>query len=241
MNKTSSSVMCALLALALTSPAFAAHHKKARAAAPDAAPLGQNAAEAPAPEPSAKPAQGHDSLQFDFFGGEAAAATAGAPARPGLDLDAKTVEGKAGTRRWMLTVHQTLGITTWALMAATVVVGQLNYNQLYGGGGGSNKWQTPHRWLVLSTSTAFAATGAFALFAPSPYQRPLRFDTALIHRLAVIGATAGMLAEIVLGWTATHQADAGNPHNLRTYARAHQVIGYSTLGFLTIAGAVWVF
>jgi hypothetical protein len=235
--------MVFLLALAVSSPAFAAHHKKARTApdsASDAA-VAENGKTAPATEPAAKAGADKGSLQFDFFGGDAAGATGGSPSRPGLDLDAKTVEAKSDTRRWMLTVHQTLGIATWALMGATVVVGQLNYNQLYGGGGGSNKWQTPHRWLVLSSSTAFAATGAFALFAPSPYKKPLRFDTALVHRLAVIGATAGMLAEVVLGWTATHQANAGNPNNLRTYARAHQVIGYTTFGFLTIAGAVWVF
>ena len=150
-----------------------------------------------------------------------------------LDLAAK-----AATRRWMLTTHQTLGISTWTLMVATVVVGQLNYNQLDGGGGGSLKYQTAHRWLVVTTSAAFAATASFAIFAPSPYERPLRFDTGLIHRIAVIGATAGMLAEIVLGWAATHRAEAGNPNHLRTYARAHQVVGYTTLGFLTVAGGV---
>lgn len=141
----------------------------------------------------------------------------------------------------MLTVHQTLGITTWALLAATSVVGQLNYQELYGGGGGSTKWQTPHRWLVVSASTAFAATGAFALLAPSPYDRPLRFDTALIHRIAVIGATAGMLTQAVLGWTTARRAEAGNPNSLGQYARAHQVLGYTTFGLLTVAGAVWLF
>jgi hypothetical protein len=179
-------------------------------------------------------------MDFDFFGGES-----GAGGRSGTDVShapsAEEVEAKGRTRRWMLKTHQVLGITTWALMVGTVVVGQLNYNQLYGGGGGSTKWQTPHRYLVLSTSVAFASTGAFAIFAPSPYDRPLHFDTGLIHRIAVIGATLGMVAEGVLGWVTTHQADAGNPNNLRSMARLHQIVGYSTLGFLTVAGAVWVF
>ena len=141
----------------------------------------------------------------------------------------------------MLTTHQTLGITTWALMAATTVVGQLNYNELYGGGGGSLKYQTAHRWLVVSTSAAFATTAAFSLFAPSPYDKPLRFDTGLLHRIAVIGATAGLLTQAVLGWVTARQAEAGNPNNLRTYARTHQILGYTTLGFLTVAGVVWIF
>ena len=141
----------------------------------------------------------------------------------------------------MLKTHQTLGIATWALLAGTVTIGQLNYNQLYGGRGGSRKWQTPHQILVLSTSVAFAATAAFAIFAPTPYKKPLRFDTGLIHRIAVIGATLGMLTEGVLGWWTTHQASAGNPNNLRAMARTHQIVGYTTFGLLTIAGTVWVF
>jgi hypothetical protein len=141
----------------------------------------------------------------------------------------------------MLTVHQTLGITTWALMAATVIVGQLNYNQLYGGGGGSTKWQGTHRALVISSTAAFATTASFSLLAPTPYKKPLRFDTGLVHRIAVSAATLGMLTQVILGWRTTHQAQAGNPNGLRDIARAHQVVGYTTLGFLTVAAAVWVF
>jgi hypothetical protein len=186
----------------------------------------------------AKVAGEKPALDFDFFVGQASK-----PATPNLTADpaATEIEAKSQTRRWMLKVHQTLGITTWALMVGTVVVGQLNYNQLWGGGGGSTKWQTPHRVLVLSTSILFATTAAFSILAPTPYDKPLRLDTGLVHRIAVIGATLGMVSEAVLGWITTHQANAGNPHNLRTMARTHQIIGYSTLGFLTVAGTVWVF
>jgi cytochrome b561 len=178
-------------------------------------------------------------LDFDFFGAQPGAAGQG---KPGSELSAEESElaDQSRTRRWMLKTHQTLGIATWLALVATVTVGQLNYNQLYGGGG-SNKWQTPHRALVISTSALFAATATFALLAPTPYKKPLRLDTGLVHRIAVIGATAGMLTEAVLGWITTHQADAGNPHNLRTMARTHQIVGYTTLGFLTIAGTVWLF
>jgi hypothetical protein len=199
--------------------------------------------EAPAVQEKAAPrkaAASKKGLDFDFFGGEGEGGGEGG-AGAGNGASAEEIEAQGRTRRWMLKTHQVLGITTWALLVGTVVVGQLNYNQLYAGGGGSQKWQTPHRYLVLSTSVAFAGTGAFAIFAPNPYDRPLHFDTGLIHRIAVIGATLGMVTEGVLGWVTTHQADAGNPNNLRSMARLHQIVGYSTLGFLTVAGAVWIF
>ena len=180
-------------------------------------------------------------LDFDFFGGQPGAPGAAKSSMGSIDADAAALESSGHTRRWMLKTHQTLGITTWVLMAGTVVVGQLNYNELYGGGGGSRKWQAPHQILVLSTSIAFAATAAYAIFAPTPYPKPLRFDTGLIHRIAVIGATLGMVTEGVLGWVTTHQANTGNSQHLATMARTHQIIGYSTLGFLTIAGTVWFF
>jgi len=181
------------------------------------------------------------SMDFNFFPDSAGETTGSDPAGLKLSPEALELKHDGETRRWMLTTHQTLGIATWLLMAATVTVGQLNYNQLYGGGGGSNKWQTPHEILVLSSSVAFAATGAFALFAPSPYKKPLRFDTGLVHRIAVSGATLGMLTEVFLGWWTTHQANAGNHNNLATMARTHQVVGWTTFGFLTAAAAVWVF
>jgi len=187
---------------------------------------------------SEKPAGGKQGLDFDFFGGQPGEGGQPTEASKAAAADA---EAKGHTRRWMLRTHQILGIHTWVLMTGTVIVGQLNYNELYGGGSGDRKWQSPHRVLVLSTSVAFAATAAFAIFAPNPYPKPLHFDTGLVHRIAVIGATLGMVAEGVLGWTATHQADAGNPNHLRTMARAHQIVGYTTLGFLTVAGTVWLF
>jgi len=179
-------------------------------------------------------------LDFDFFGDKAADGGKDESSGENAEGLASEREQQSQTRRWMLKTHQTLGIATWALMAATVTVGQLNYNQLYGGGG-TNKWQTPHQILVLSTSVAFAASAAFALFAPTPYKKPLHFDTGLVHRIAVIGATLGMVTEGLLGWWTTHQGNAGNPNNLRTMARTHQIVGYSTFGFLTIAGTVWLF
>jgi hypothetical protein len=210
----------------------------AEAEGPSTTPMaGHAAARLPAQgAPPAKAANDKD-LNFDFF-----AADNQADKKDGAaNRDADEVAARASRRRWMLKVHQTLGLATWALMAATVTVGQLNYNQIYGDGSHSTKWQGPHKALVASTSIAFAGTGAFAIFAPKPYDRPLKFDTGLVHRIAVIGATLGMVSEIVLGITTRGRAEAGNPRSLKTLARTHQIIGYSTFGFLTVAATVWVF
>jgi len=240
------------LLLALSNPAYA--HKKKKATKHHTTPASETSeTQGEKPEQAGSPAapEGEEAgatggakdskgaLNFDFFGDQAGSKKVAAESGES-NAEVDDVEAKAQTRRWMLKTHQTLGIATWLLMASTVIVGQLNYNQLYGGGGGSTKWQTPHRYLVLSTSVAFAATGAFALFAPTPYKKPLHFDTGLVHRIAVIGATLGMLAEGWLGWVATHEADAGNRQS-RSMARNHQIIGYTTFGFLTIAGTVWIF
>jgi hypothetical protein len=230
-------LVCVSIVMGLAGEASAKHKKKRKVHAtppPAEEPINNEPDKAAAEKPP---------LDFDFFGGQPAAVGAGKDpmARAGTDLADADVAAKVNTRRWMLTTHQTLGIATWVLMVGTVTVGQLNYNQLYGGGGGSNKWQTPHQILVLSTSVAFAAAAAFAIFAPTPYPKPLKLDTGLVHRIAVIGATLGMVTEGVLGWVTSHQANAGNSQHLATLARTHQIVGYSTLGFLTIAGAVWFF
>jgi hypothetical protein len=234
------------LLVGLSAPASAAK-KKSHHPSQGTAPAAADAEEPGEEKPAAEKANGEADAQkppldFDFFAGQPGG-TGGAGASADSDALTLDIEGKERTRRWMLKVHQTLGITTWLAMVATVTVGQLNYNKLWGGGGGSdaNKWQTPHRALVISTSALFAAAATFAILAPTPHKKPLRFDTGLVHRIAVIGATVGMLTEGVLGWITTHQADAGNPHNAKAMAQAHQIIGYTTLGFLTIAGTVWIF
>lgn len=203
-------------------------------APPMAEPAG---APAPAGGGDAAKAASNKDMNFDFFSAENQADKK----EGGANRDADEVAARASRRRWMLKVHQTLGLATWALMAATVTVGQLNYNELYGGGGGRNKWQGPHAALVASTTVAFAGTGAFAIFAPKPYDRPLKLDTGLVHRIAVIGATLGMVSEIVLGIATHRRGEAGNQRSLKSLALTHQIIGYSTFGFLTVAATVWVF
>jgi hypothetical protein len=175
-------------------------------------------------------------LDFQFFEPQDAAA-------PGSDFAARsaTVSDLSKKRRHRLETHQFLGLTTWAFMAASCVIGQLNYNDLYGGGSGRGSYQTPHQLLVYSTTALFTATGIYALLAPQPYKKPLKFDTGLIHRVAAIGATAGMVAQVVLGFITARKADAGNSSGLKQMATVHDVVGWTTFGFMTIAGTAWLF
>ena len=211
------------------------------AATPAASPTeAQSSSTFPSPVPSAAlaPAQSDKpaGLDFQFFEPENAAL-------PGVDSAAKSanISDLSKKRRHRLETHQFLGLTTWAFMAASCIIGQLNYNDLYGGGSGRGSYQMPHRLLVYSTAGLFTATGIYALLAPQPYKKPLKFDTGLIHRIAAIGATAGMVAEVVLGFITARTADAGNPSGIHQMAKVHDAIGWSTFGFMTVAGTAWLF
>jgi hypothetical protein len=185
---------------------------------------------ASAPAPSDKPA----GLDFNFFGN--------APA-PDADSAAKSanISDLSKKRRHRLETHQLLGLGTWAFMAASCIIGQLNYNDLYGGGSGRGSYMMPHRLLVYSTTGLFTATGIYALLAPQPYKKPLKFDTGLVHRIAAIGATAGMLTEVVLGFVTARTADSGNGSGLKQKAQIHDAVGWATFGFMTVAGTAWLF
>jgi hypothetical protein len=185
---------------------------------------------APAPAPSDKPA----GLDFNFFENAAA---------PDADSAAKSanISDLSMKRRHRLETHQLLGLGTWAFMAASCIIGQLNYNDLYGGGSGRGSYMMPHRLLVYTSAGLFTATGIYALLAPQPYKKPLKFDTGLIHRAAAIGATAGMVAEVVLGFITARAADSGNPTGLKRMAQIHDVVGWTTFGFMTVAGTAWLF
>jgi hypothetical protein len=167
-------------------------------------------------------------LDFDLLEPPAAAAL---PPDPAF---ARQVE----RRRSMLKLHQGLGIATWAALAATTVVGQLQFDDRFRGGGDTGKYRTPHKALVATSATLFTATGLLGLFAPEPYKkRQAGLDTATLHKVFMGVATAGMVAQVILGVTARSKAGTTQERDL---AVAHQVIGYTTFGAMT-AGAVVLF
>lgn len=179
---------------------------------------------APGPDLSARP-----SLDFDLLPPVAPAAS---PARQ------RALERAVARRRRMLRLHQGLGLATWTGLAATAIVGQLDFDDRFRGGGDTGKWHGAHRALALSTSALFLGTGLLGLLAPEPYEKRARLDTATVHKVSMAVAAAGMAAQIVLGLSARGQAGSLRERDL---AAAHQVLGYATLGAMTVGAVVLLF
>ena len=197
----------------------------------------------PAKPPTATgnpPAKDGASLDFDLFGDSKK------PAAPGLDLspgavptrDPAVIERLVHRRRRMLQVHQGFGFATLILLAATCVIGQLNYVDKYGGGDFTEKYQTPHLALALASTASFATTGLLALFAPTPYKKPIRADAALLHKVMMCIATAGMAAQLALGFAT---AAKGGELLQRDLALTHLVTGYVTFAAMTTGYLAFVF
>ena len=162
------------------------------------------------------------------------------PAAPDPEMVARQEElqRQLEKRRSMLQLHQLGGMLTLASLGATVVFGQLNYIDKYGGGGDTGRWYDWHRYSAFVSAALFAGTGALALFAPSPLEKPRRLDTAMLHRIAMGVATAGIATEIVLGFVT---ASKGGSVSQRDYALAHQIVGYTTFGATAVGFGVLTF
>ena len=207
--------IAAALILALAAPA-AAQEEGAPAATP--------------PEPQAAPPKAPPSdLDFELL-----------PAAPDAAAQAidPALEREVARRRKMLTLHQGLGIATWTAMAATVVVGQLDFDDRFRGGGDTGKYHGWHEGLAYVTTALFATTASLALLAPEPYPKKARLDTATIHKVSMTVAALGLATQIALGiWARSLEGQLSE----RDVAAAHQVVGYATLGAMTVGGLVLVF
>jgi hypothetical protein len=161
-------------------------------------------------------------------------------AKPDLEAVARQqqLEGQLQTRRKMLQLHQIGGMLTLASLGATVIFGQLNYMDRYGGGGDTRRWYDWHRYSAYTSAAIFAGTGALALFAPSPLEKRMRLDTVMLHRIAMGVATAGMVTQIILGFVT---ASKGGSVSQRDFALAHQIVGYTTFGATAAGFAVLTF
>lgn len=186
-------------------------------------------AAAPA-DPAQKPAaSAAPDLSFDLM------PDAPKPATPAEDL-ARTlrVERAVKVRRALLLSHQAIGFITLAGLAATTVIGHLNYYDKYQSGDFTGRYEKAHLGLSISTTTLFGTTGLLALFAPNPYPKPYRFDSAMVHRVAMALATAGMVTQIILGPITASRVGRLNQGDL---ALGHVVTGYLTFGFMA-AGVI---
>ena len=161
-------------------------------------------------------------------------------AAPDLEAVARQqqIEGQLQTRRKMLQLHQVGGMLTLASLGATVIFGQLNYIDKYGGGGDTGQWQNWHRYSAFTSAAIFAGTAALAIFAPSPLEKPMRLDTVMLHRISMGIVTAGMVTQIILGIVT---ASKGGEVSQRDYALAHQIVGYTTFAATAVGFAVLTF
>jgi hypothetical protein len=163
------------------------------------------------------------------------------PAAPTPPVD-PGFAAKVRRRRQMLGAHQVLGVLTMISLAGTLVLGQLNIVDKFGGGvdgrGATGDFRIPHAAFAGLTSTLFVTTGALALFAPEPYPKKTRFDSALVHKAAMLLATVAMVTEVALG-IASSRLDGQLVQ--RDLATAHQVIGYSAFGLMGVGIIAYAF
>lgn len=161
------------------------------------------------------------------------------PTRPAAAAADPAFERRVARRRTMLELHQGLGLATWTALAATTVVGQLDFDDRFRGGGDTGRYRGAHRALAYGTAALFTTTGLLALLAPEPYlKRPARLDTATLHKVSMAVATAGMVAQVLLGVAARGKAGSTRERDL---AATHQLVGYATLGAMTVGTVVLLF
>src|SRR4051812_49375896 len=93
------------------------------------------------------------------------------------------LERELQTRRKMLQLHQLGGMLTLASLGATVIFGELNYIDKYGGGGDTGRGDEGHRWGAFAPFAIFAGPGAPAPVAPPPPGKAARPGTAMAPRI----------------------------------------------------------
>ncbi|AKQ70229.1 hypothetical protein A176_007141 [Myxococcus hansupus] len=184
----------------------------------------------PTVKKSGEPSVGDvDSMDFDLL--EPAEAAAAAQVDPDL-------ERRIGRRRTMLKLHQGLGFAMAAGLVGTTVVGQLQFNDSFRGGGDDRNLLGLHRGLAIGTSALFATVGLLGVLAPEPFEKEkLQWDTITVHKMFMALATVGMVAQIILGVMATDRFGRLSETDMAT---AHQISGYVTLGAVS-AGVFTLF
>jgi hypothetical protein len=136
-------------------------------------------------------------------------------------------ERRVRLRRNLLATHSLLGLGLAVATTATVVVGQLNYSDRFGGGPSSARYERAHLLLAVGTGILFVGTGLLAIVAPNPLaKRHQGLDRVLLHKIAMFTAAAGMATQIALG---TYTSRREGYLNQESLARTHLAIGYATL------------
>ena len=182
---------------------------------------------------------------------------------PGEPTTAELVQ----RRNKIANVHKWMGIATWSAMTVTVVLGFIQYYNLYGfgasqsdnpcvtgdaifGQGQCTGQPLPHLITGAITGALYFTTFGLSFAMPDPlgvsegdgkFARRLR--THKILRWVTLG---GMLAQVLLGVIIANSEgfglDRANNYNaLRALATTHLSIGLVTYGALTWAGSIMLF
>ena len=212
------------LALALVG----AHAPAARAQSAETA---QPADGTPAPSAPAPSAPSGD-LDFNFFEDKK-----DPNAELATKLKADALDRQVRARRKTLTAHQAFGITSYALLAVTLVLGTLNYYDKFGGGDYTGRYNAPHWAFSIGSSATFLTTGVLGLAAPQPYKKPLKADTAMFHKVMMGIATACFVANIILGPISSSRE---GKLDQRDFAGAHLGIGYGAFAAMTAGWMAFV-
>jgi hypothetical protein len=178
----------------------------------------------------------------------ALAAAAAAPADgPSLDFDllgdapkpqVPAEDPSLRLRRRMLNLHQAVGIGLFGLQLASTVVGQLNYNDKFGVDN-TGRYKLTHQVIVYTNLAAFATAGGIALFAPGAKGPKAKgVDRVTIHKWGMAVATAGMLAQGLLGIQTARREGYVDKQD---YGQAHLAVGYATLAAMGVAVGALVF
>lgn len=196
-------------------------------------------------------------------GGGSAPSPAESPAIP-PQTDPAQLAAALRTRQDLATVHRALGIATWGSMLVTVVLGFIQYYNLYGffapleetpcvtGSavfGQDQCWGAPwpHRIAAITTGALYTATFVLSIAMPDPLgadQGP-RAENLRIHKALRWVHLGGMIAQVLLGfalgqnWLGLERANDYGA--MQALATVHQLVGLTTFGVLTAAGAVMIF
>ncbi len=148
------------------------------------------------------------------------------------------IEAKVRLRRGMLKAHQAFGFITLGVLAATLVIGTLNYVDKFGEGGNySGIYNDAHLGLAITSSATFTTGALLGLTAPNPYPKKIKLDGALVHKVSMAIASACFIANLILGpISASHAGQLDQ----RDYATAHLVLGYAAFGFMTTGTLAFV-
>ena len=169
-------------------------------------------------------------------------------------------------RQNLAAVHRAFGIATWGAMLVTVVLGAIQYGNLYGFFGepedtpcvqgnavfGQDQcWGEPwpHRIAAFTTTALYATTFVLSFVMPDPLDASSG-DSGLgpdlrLHKDLRWVHLGGMIAQVLLGLAVGQNwfgLDRANDFRAQqALATVHQVIGLTTFGALTAAGAIMLF